>query len=100
MSQSSAPSGSAVPSDVEAERGVLQQIFANGRRDLNLALQIVQPEDFWNAGYREIYRAMAAIGALGGDPADIVLLQSWLKAHGNLALVGGAAGIADIMQGR
>lgn len=88
---------SEVPHDLEAERAVLNQILMNGRRDLIVAMRILRPEDFFSPAHRTVYEAMQAIGALGANPGDIILLLCWLRAHGLMDVVGGDAGVSSLL---
>lgn len=92
-----AASGREVPANVDAERAILNQILLNGRSDLLIAARIVQPECFFNPGYRTIYEAMLAIARMGANPADVVLLTNWLRAHGKLQEAGGPACIFNVI---
>lgn len=83
-----------VPCHPESERSVLGAMLRSREAAL-LAIETLQPEDFYDPANREIYAAMMTI-ATASQPIDLVTLDEELTRRGKLDAVGGAAYLVDL----
>ncbi|MCL4193866.1 MAG: AAA family ATPase, partial [Thermoguttaceae bacterium] len=84
------------PAADEAERAVLGSIILR-LAALDEIGGILHPEDFRLPGHRALYRHLVAMHA-AREAVDEITLVNRLKAAGDWALVGGAAGLVEISQ--
>jgi len=68
----------AMPSSIEAERGLLGLILWNERLFPGVALT---PEQFYREDHRTIYRAIQTVAARG-DAVDFITVSDYLERHG------------------
>lgn len=86
-----------LPSNPEAERSVLGAILLDNHT-LPVASQYVQAEDFFLDQHRRIFRYIQALGATG-SAIDLVTLTEELHRRGELEGAGGAAYLAQLVDG-
>ncbi len=55
---------------------------------INRVLEVLTPEDFYRESHRRIFRAMIEI-CDRSEPVDLITLSDFLKAKGDLEVVGG-----------
>ncbi|MBO4235112.1 MAG: replicative DNA helicase [Firmicutes bacterium] len=80
------------PHSKEAEQAVLGAALLN-KDALSDAIEIVRPEDFYDAAHKEIYTAMLDLFQ-NNVKVDIITVSEELKKRGSLELAGGRAYIA------
>ena len=83
-----------VPCHPESERSVLGAMLRSREAAL-LAMETLQPADFYDPANREIYAAMQTI-ATAARPIDLVTLDEELTRRGKLDAVGGAAYLIEL----
>ena len=83
-----------VPCHPESERSVLGAMLRSREAAL-LAIETLQPADFYDPANREIYAAMQTI-ATSARPIDLVTLDEELSRRGKLDAVGGAAYLIEL----
>ena len=83
-----------VPCHPESERSVLGSMLRSHEAAL-LALESLQPADFYDPANREIYSAMQAV-TVAGKPIDLVTLDEELSRRGKLDAVGGASYLVEL----
>ncbi len=83
-----------VPCHPESERSVLGAMLRSREAAL-LAIENLQPADFYDPANREIYAAMQTI-ASAARPIDLVTLDEELVRRGKLDAVGGAAYLIEL----
>ena len=86
-----------LPQNVEAERSILGAILLDNHA-LNTAIEKLKPTDFFHDHHRRIYQQMIALGE-SQQAIDLVTLTEQLQRTGELEAVGGAAYIAQLMDG-
>jgi hypothetical protein len=86
-----------MPQHMEAERSILGAILLDNNT-LNPAIEILKPEDFYHDHHQHIYRQMIALGD-SQQAIDLVTLTDQLHRSGKLESSGGAAYIAQLMDG-
>ena len=86
-----------LPQNTEAERSILGAILLDNNA-LNAALEKLKPEDFFHDHHRRIYLQMTALGETQ-QAIDLVTLTDQLQRRGELESSGGAAYIAQLMDG-
>ena len=84
----------ALPCHPESERSVLGAMLRSREAAL-LALETLQPDDFYDPANREIYAAMQLIAG-ASRPIDLVTLDAELTRRGKLDAVGGAAYLIEL----
>jgi len=62
---------------------------------INRVLEVLTPEDFYRESHRKIFRAMIEI-CDRSEPVDLITLSDFLKAKGDLEVVGGSAYLASL----
>ena len=82
------------PNHPESERSVLGAMLRSREAAL-LAIETLQPEDFYDPANREIYSAMLAM-ATSSRAIDLVTLDEELTRRGKLDAVGGAAYLVEL----
>ena len=83
-----------VPCHPESERSVLGAMLRSREAAL-LAIETLQPGDFYDPANREIYAAMQTL-ATAARPIDLVTLDEELTRRGKLDAVGGAAYLIEL----
>ncbi|MDY5218990.1 MAG: replicative DNA helicase [Eubacteriales bacterium] len=83
-----------VPCHPESERSVLGAMLRSREAAL-LAIETLQPGDFYDPANREIYAAMQTL-ATAARPIDLVTLDEELTRRGKLEAVGGAAYLIEL----
>lgn len=83
-----------VPCHPESERSVLGAMLRSREAAL-LAIETLQPDDFYDPANREVYAAMQTI-ATASQPIDLVTLDEELSRRGKLEAVGGAAYLIEL----
>ena len=83
-----------LPCHPESERSVLGAMLRSREAAL-LAIETLQPDDFYDPANREIYAAMQLI-ATASKPIDLVTLDAELTRRGKLDAVGGAAYLIEL----
>src|ERR1700675_3948920 len=86
-----------MPQNVEAERSILGAILLDNNA-INAAIEKLKPEDFFHDHHRRIYQQMIALGE-AQQAIDLVTLTEQLQRGGELEAVGGAAYVAQLMDG-
>ena len=86
--------GSNVLVHLESERGVLGAMLRSREAAL-IAIESLQPYDFYDPAHREIFHAMQVI-ATASRPIDLVTLDEELTRRGRLEAVGGAAYLIEL----
>ena len=82
------------PSHPESERSVLGAMLRSREAAL-LAIETLQPEDFYDPANREVYSAMQAM-AMSSRTIDLVTLDEELTRRGKLDTVGGAGYLVEL----
>ena len=82
------------PNHPESERSVLGAMLRSREAAL-LAIETLQPEDFYDPANREVYSAMLAM-ATSSRAIDLVTLDEELTRRGKLDAVGGAAYLVEL----
>ena len=82
------------PQNLEAESSVLGGILLENEA-INRVLEVLSPEDFYRESHRKIFRAMIEI-CDRSEPVDLITLSDFLKAKGDLEVVGGSAYLASL----
>jgi replicative DNA helicase len=85
-----------VPFSPEAERSVLGSILLNPELAADIIAFNLQPEDFYLAAHRNIYRRILDI-ALTSRPIDLVSVAEELQNHQELDVIGGYAYLSDLV---
>ncbi|MGE0825818.1 MAG: replicative DNA helicase [Candidatus Binatia bacterium] len=83
------------PQSLDAEESVLGGILLDTNA-LDRTVEMMSDEDFYREVHRKIFRAMLALSEKG-EPIDLVTLTDALKARGELADVGGATYLAELL---
>ncbi len=86
-----------LPHNLDAERSVLGAILLDNHA-LNAAVELLRPEDFFLEQHRRLFHRMVAL-AEQHHAIDPVTLAEELERHGELQAAGGAAYLAQLMEG-
>jgi len=86
-----------LPSNLEAERSVLGAILLDNHA-LNTAVEKLRPDDFFLDQHRRIFERMITLGE-GRQAIDLVTLTEELHRRGELEGAGGAAYLAQLVDG-
>jgi replicative DNA helicase len=86
-----------LPNNLDAERSVLGAVLLDNHA-LNAAIEKLRPEDFFLDQHRRIFLHMIELGELQ-QAIDLVTLSDHLHRKGELEAAGGAAYIAQLMDG-
>lgn len=89
--------GKPLPSNLDAERSVLGAILLDNHA-LNAAIELLKPEDFFLPQHRCIFEHTVSMAA-AGQPIDLVTLNDELDKHNQLKAGGGAAYLAQLVDG-
>ena len=82
------------PNHPESERSVLGAMLRSREAAL-LAIETLQPEDFYDPANREVYSAMQSM-AMASRTIDLVTLDEELTRRGKLDTIGGAAYLVEL----
>lgn len=88
--------GRSLPFNVEAERAVLGSLLLHDGQ-LDTALSLLTPADFYNPAHKTIYEAIGAI-ARRKQRLDLVTLQDELEKIGQLTVVGGVMYLLSLQE--
>ena len=83
-----------VPCHPESERSVLGAMLRSREAAL-LAIETLQPDDFYDPANREVYSAIQTISS-ASRPIDLVTLDEELTRRGKLDAIGGAAYLVEL----
>jgi replicative DNA helicase len=86
-----------LPQNLEAERSVLGAVLLDNH-SLNAAIEKLKPEDFFLDQHRHIFEQMIALSELQ-QAIDLVTLSEQLGRNGELEAAGGAAYLAQLVDG-
>jgi len=86
-----------LPNNLEAERSVLGAILLDNH-SLNAAVEKLRPEDFFLDQHRRIFERMISLGEVR-QAIDLVTLTEELHRRGELEGAGGAAYLAQLVDG-
>ena len=86
-----------LPHNLDAERSVLGAILLDNHT-LNTAVEKLKPEDFFLEQHRRVFQQMMALGELQ-QAIDLVTLTDQLHRRGELEAAGGAAYLAQLVDG-
>jgi replicative DNA helicase len=86
-----------LPQNLDAERSVLGAILLDNHA-LNMAVEKLKPEDFFLDQHRRIFNQMIELGE-SQQAIDLVTLSDLLHRKGELESAGGAAYIAQLVDG-
>ena len=86
-----------LPQNTDAERSVLGAILLDNHA-LNTAIEKLKPEDFFSDPHRRIFNHMIQLGE-AQQAIDLVTLTDQLRRKGELDAVGGAAYVAQLVDG-
>jgi len=86
-----------LPQNLDAERSILGAILIDNHT-LNLAIEKLRPEDFFSDHHRRIFNQMIELGD-AQEAIDTVTLYDALQRKGELEAAGGAAYIAQLLDG-
>jgi replicative DNA helicase len=86
-----------LPQNLDAERSVLGAILLDNHT-LNTAVEKLKPEDFFLDQHRRVYQQMIAL-AESQQAIDLVTLTDELHRRGELEAAGGAAYLAQLVDG-
>jgi len=86
-----------LPHNLDAERSVLGAILLDNHV-LNMAIEKLRPEDFFLEQHRRVFQQMIALGE-AQHAIDLVTLTDELYRHGELEAAGGAAYLAQLVDG-
>jgi len=86
-----------LPHNLDAERSVLGAILLDNHV-LNVAIEKLRPEDFFLEQHRRVFQQMIALGE-AQHAIDLVTLTDELHRHGELEAAGGAAYLAQLVDG-
>jgi len=85
------------PHNLDAERAVLGAILLEGREALPRVVETLKDSDFYTEAHRAMYRSMLNLFD-HGEPVDLLTLQEDLRRTDQLALVGGPAALALLVE--
>jgi len=86
-----------LPQNVDAERSVLGAILMDNHA-LNAAIEKLRPDDFFLDQHRRIFNQMIELGE-AQQSIDLVTLSEQLRRKGELEAAGGAAYLAQLVDG-
>ncbi len=86
-----------LPQNLDAERSVLGAILIDNHA-LNTAIEKLKPEDFFHDAHRRIFNQMIQLGE-SQQGIDLITLSDQLRRKGELEAAGGAAYIAQLIDG-
>lgn len=83
------------PQDLEAERSVLGSLMLDTKA-INIVIDIIKPEDFYNNKNQIIYQAMVDLYERS-EPIDVLSVSSRLREKKKLEAVGGNSYLTDLV---
>ena len=83
------------PNDTLAEQAVLGSMLVS-RDAVQVAVEVLKPEDFYREDNREIYSAMMDIYSIGKE-IDMITVTGQLRLRGTLEKVGGTQNLATLI---
>lgn len=83
------------PNDTLAEQAVLGSMLVS-RDAVQVAVEVLKPEDFYREDNREIYSAMMDIYSIGKE-IDMITVTEQLRLRGTLEKVGGTQNLATLI---
>ena len=83
------------PHDLDAERGILGAALLDGGA-IDRAQELVTDLDFYWRKHQVLFRAICQLAA-AAQPVDLITLGEKLESMGNLEMVGGRAGVAELI---
>ncbi len=83
-----------LPQEIEAEIGILGSLFMDPAK-INVAADLLDPEDFFDNRHKLIFQAMTALYKEGKD-IDATTVVGRLNANGDLGIVGGIEYISTL----
>jgi len=86
-----------LPHNIDAERSVLGAILVDNHA-LNAAVEKLKPEDFLHNHHQRIFQTMIGLGETQ-QPIDLITLTEQLQRQGELEAAGGAAYLAQLLDG-
>jgi replicative DNA helicase len=86
-----------LPQNLDAERSVLGAVLLDNHT-LNTVIEKLRPEDFFSDAHRRIFSQMIELGE-AQQAIDLVTLSDQLHRRGELEAAGGAAYIAQLVDG-
>ena len=84
------------PQALEAEESVLGGVLLDNTA-LDRLIELVRPDDFYRGAHRKLFRAMLALSERN-EPVDLITLSESLRTRGELADVGGAAYLSELVE--
>ena len=82
------------PYNLEAEQALLGSMMLD-LEAVNIASEILQPEDFYRESHRVIFLALLDL-EVRGEPIDMITLTEELRQQNNLEKVGGVSYVATL----
>lgn len=86
----------APPQNIEAEQSVLGGVLIDSQM-ISKVVDLVSPEDFYRPAHQKIFTAMCQLFSKG-QPIDPVTLKATLEQQGVFEEIGGASGIAELLE--
>ena len=83
------------PQNLDAEESVLGGVLLDNTA-IDRVVELVRPDDFYRGAHRKLFRAMLTLSERN-EPVDQITLSEALRSRGELAEVGGAAFIAELV---
>lgn len=83
------------PHDLDAEAAVLSAVLLDTSA-LSRIEDFLRPEQFYSEAHRRIYEAACGVKAAGAA-VDVTTVGAWLKEHGRIGQIGGAAYLSEIL---
>jgi replicative DNA helicase len=85
------------PHNLDAERAVLGAVLLEGREALPRVVEVLRTSDFYTEAHRTIYDAMLRLFDRS-EPVDLITLNEELRRIDRLAVVGGPAALALLVE--
>lgn len=87
--------GAVPPHALEAEAAIIGVALVAPELAPRL-VALVREEHMYDPAHRDVWRAAVSL-TQSGTPLDVVTLAAWLREHGDFARVGGATGLARLL---
>ena len=97
MSESTTAAERTLPHNLDAERSILGAILVFNDA-YNLAVQVVEPRDFYRDAHRRIFEGMISLNERN-QAIDFITLKEELARNGDLDAVGGPSYVASLADG-
>ena len=94
---SDSASGYVPPQDLAAEQSVLGAMLLS-KNAIDPATDLLEPRDFYRPAHETIFECITDLSGRG-EPADAITVAAELTRRGEIARVGGAAYLHDLVQG-